>query len=232
MPPLRNPAPAILSTMSTDWTSIKLLESAENLKSAVTSLTGRTPSTSMAREVGVCLQQGRLFYESAERSELEIKPLLLFYGTMAFAKALIVGHTLSRLATIPQSHGISDASPPLARIAELVVRTRSSGIFQRFNDVVANLNRLDYFVGSMTRSFVLRTAAGDEIGERQFTAKDILSRIPGLETLYQRTFHEPANVESVSSINPSFHDDAYWELRIDDRHLFSDRVELKDLVCK
>lgn len=216
-----------------DWTPIKLLESTANLKAALKSVVGRAPPTSVAREIGVCLQQGRLFYESAEQAGLEIKPLLLFYGTMAFARALVVGRTLHALGTLPQSHGISDASPATARLTDLAVRIHSVGTFQRFNDVVANLNRLKYVDGgSMTQTFVLPTARAGEMVDRQFTVKDILSRIPGLEGLYRRTFHEPANVETISSLNPRFNDSRYWELRIDDHELFHDRAGLKGLVRK
>jgi YaaC-like protein len=216
-----------------DWTRITFLESAENLKSPLKALTGRTPSTSIAREVGVCVQQGRLFFESAGRSALEIRPLLLFYGTLAFAKALVVGRTLQSIATLPQAHGVKDVSSPSARVMELTVKIGSSGTFQRFNDVAAQLNRFEYFDReSMTQSFMLPAAFSQQIESAQFTLKEILSRIPGLEGIYRRTFHEPANTEAVSMVNPSRHDDTYWELRIDDRELFSDRTSLKELVRK
>ena len=213
-----------------DWTRITFLESAENLKPRIKALTGKIPSTSIARDIGVCLQQGRLFFESAERSELAIQPLLFFYGTLAFAKALVVGRTLQSTATLPQSHGVSDVSRPTARLSELEVRVGSCGTFQRFNDVVAQLNRFKYFDReSMTRSFTLPAASSVEMEGVRFTVKEILSRIPGLGALYQRTYHEPANTEPVT-VNPALNDNTYWQLRIDDHALFSDRASLKVLV--
>jgi hypothetical protein len=216
-----------------DWTRITFLESAQNVKSPLRAMTGKTPSTSIARGVSVCLQQGRLFFESADRSALEIRPLLLFYGTLAFAKALVAGHTLQSIATLPQSHGIRDASSSADRVMELAVRISSSGMFQRFNDVAAQLNRFEYFdQESMTQSFMLPTASSSKLDGCQFTLKDILSRIPRLQEIYLRTLNEPANAETAALINPSHHDATYWELRIEDHELFSDRTGLKELVEK
>jgi YaaC-like Protein len=204
---------------------------AENLKPRIRALTGKTPSTLIARDVGVCLQQGRLFFESAERSDLAIRPLLLFYGTLAFAKALVVGRALQAAATLPQSHGVSDVSSSTARVTELEVRIGSSGTFQRFNDVVARLNRFTYFDReNMTQGFLLRAASSAQLDDVRFTLKEILSRIPGLQGIYQRTFNEPANTEPLSTANPSNGDSTYWEFRIDDRELFSDRASLQALV--
>jgi hypothetical protein len=84
----------------------------------------------------------------------------------------------------------------------------------------------------MTQGFVLPTAAASEMAETHLSVKEILSRIPGLEKLYRRTFNRPSNVEAVSSLNPSPDDDTYWELRIDDRELFHDRAGLRALVRK
>ena len=69
-----------------NWHECRFLESSENLKPLVKKRFGREPSTSVAREIAVCLQQGRLFYEAAAASPLEIKPLQMFYGMVAFLR--------------------------------------------------------------------------------------------------------------------------------------------------
>jgi hypothetical protein len=157
---------------------------------------------------------------------------LLFYGTLAFAKSLVVGRTLQSIATLPQSHGLTDVSSATARLTELAVRIGSSGTFQRFNDVAAELNRFEYFDRSMTKSFILPAASSAQLDGARFTFKEILSRIPGLQEIYRRTFHEHPNTEALTTMGPSYHDDTYWELRIDDRDVFSDRAGLKRLVRK
>ena len=127
------------------------LESIENLRPLVERARGRTPSAGLAREMTSCLQQGRLFYESADQSDLAIRPLLLFYGTMAYAKALIALQTLNSLSTLRPAHGINDKSRDDSRVDELeVVIGDHAGTFQAFNDAVAPLNRFTYIDGSTT----------------------------------------------------------------------------------
>jgi len=69
------------------WHRIRFLESVTHLKALLRARSGRTPLTSVAHEISACLQQGRLFYEAAADAPLEIRPLLLYYGFVAFAKA-------------------------------------------------------------------------------------------------------------------------------------------------
>ena len=118
------------------WATLRYLESSANLQSSVERATGRRPSTTQAREVGVCLQQGRLFYGAAASTEMAIRPLLQFYGMLALAKALVIGYNGINLSTLPQSHGLSDVSEPCKNIADLKVRVggENAGMFQRFND--------------------------------------------------------------------------------------------------
>jgi hypothetical protein len=67
-----------------NWYSCKFLESTENLKPLVRALTGRAPSTAKAHEITSCLQQGRLFYEAAAASPLEIRPATLLWNAGLF----------------------------------------------------------------------------------------------------------------------------------------------------
>ncbi len=104
---------------------LRFLESVDNLKSRVKLRFGREPSTTIAREIIACLLQGRLFYEAAEASPLEIRPLQLFYGTIGFAKALIVASRCKSLSTLCRGHGLKDVSGEGCRIADL--RGRDNG---------------------------------------------------------------------------------------------------------
>src|ERR1700691_502059 len=93
-----------------DWARIRFLESGENLKPLVRERFGREPSTSIAREIAACLQQGRLFYETAAAAPLEIKPLQMFYGLVAFAKAIVIAYHLRSHSTLVPAHGLKDIS--------------------------------------------------------------------------------------------------------------------------
>src|SRR5215831_2902025 len=102
-----------------DWYKCKFLESSENLKPLIKSRIDKTPSTHITREIAACLQQGRLFYEAAAGSPLEIRPLQQFYGMIGFAKSLVVARTLRSLSTMSHGYGLKDISLANSRIEDL-----------------------------------------------------------------------------------------------------------------
>ena len=120
------------------WNECRFLESSENLKQLVKHRFGRERSTSVAREISACLQQGRLFYEAAAGSPLEIRPLQMFYGMVGFSKALILACHLRSFSAGRQAHGLKDISRGNSRIADLRVRITNAGTFQDFNDVISD----------------------------------------------------------------------------------------------
>jgi hypothetical protein len=215
--------------MATDWNACKFLESSENLKPLLKQRFGRIPSTRAAREIGTCLQQGRLFYEAAESSPLEIRPLQLFYGTVGFAKALVIANGNKSLATLPAAHGIRDVSLPNCRVSELKLKIEGEGTFQHFNDFIAPLTRVHYYenYGNL-KTLCLPSAKSDRLNALELTLPEILGRIPGLEDIYRMTFGERANTASFS-LNPS-RTGVYFELQINDGESFSDRKSLENIL--
>src|SRR6202035_4012047 len=153
----------------------RFLESCENLKPLVQKRFGREPSTSVAREIAACLQQGRLFYEAAGKSPLEIRPLQLFYGMVGFSKALIVARHGRSLSTLPQKHGLKDISAHNSRIAELRIKIGNAGTFQDFNDVVAELSHLRYTNNDAKLCTVLLPSAkSDRLRDAEISLQEIL----------------------------------------------------------
>lgn len=215
-----------------NWTDITFLESSENLKPKIKALTGRTPSTAIAREVGTCLQQGRLFYQSAADSPLQIRPLLLFYGTMAFAKALNIAFNLTPTASLPHSHGIGDVSAQNSKISELTVKINTNGTFQPFNDITSKLNRVDYIdADTMNRHFMAPTEISANLANLQISLKEILSRIPGLEALYRKTFGELSNCVHIN-LKAELYNKKNWELLITPKEIFHDRASLRAIISE
>jgi hypothetical protein len=94
--------------MTNNWYDIKFMESASNLRELISNSTGRKPSASIAREIAVCIQQGRLFFEAAAEAPIQIKPLQIYYGVVAFAQAIIVATKCSSLSTLARAHGLTD----------------------------------------------------------------------------------------------------------------------------
>jgi hypothetical protein len=213
-----------------DWYKCKFLESGDNLKPLVKMRFGREPSSSNAREISACLQQGRLFYEAAESSPLEIRPLQQFYGMVGFAKALVIADKLQSLSTLKQSHGIRDVSLGNARIADLCVHIDRGGTFQSFNDVVAPLTRLCYIDNSTKNCTVsLPSAGSSKLDGLETSLRNILSRIPELAPLYRMTFGENPNTEYII-VELSVQSDTEFRIRIDVEDLYSDRESLKNIV--
>jgi hypothetical protein len=94
--------------MTNDWYDIKFLESATNVRELIGNSTGRKPSAGIAREISVCIQQGRLFFEAAAEAPIQIKPLQIYYGIVAFAQAVIVATKCNSLSTLVHAHGLTD----------------------------------------------------------------------------------------------------------------------------
>jgi hypothetical protein len=190
---------------------ITFFESSENLRSAVRNRTGRSLSAGAARDATVCLQQGRLFFEAASESGLEIRPLQLFYGSLAFAKALTLVTKNSRLATLPRSHGLRDITAPAARLADLSLQIRGVGTFQDFNDAAAPENRVHANDASTNPvSISLPAANSDSLAGATLTLKDILGRISLVRDLFVHTFREPARSEHISLAQ---HPQGHWYMQ-------------------
>jgi hypothetical protein len=220
----------MLVMASEDWQKCKFLESADNLRPLVKLRFAREPSSSIAREIVACLQQGRLFYEAAESSPLEIKPLQQFYGMAGYAKALITAKRLQSLSTLKHSHGIRDVSDGNARIADLRVQVSSTGTFQEFNDVLAPLTRLCYIDESTkSHTITLPSATSADLVGIQLSLRDVLSRISGLESLYLMTFNERPKCKQILVEIPLL-TGRDCRIRVDEDDLFSDRKSLQKIV--
>jgi YaaC-like Protein len=178
---------------------IAFFESSENLRAAVRTRTGRALSSGAARDASICLQQGRLFFKAASESGLEIRPLQLFYGSVAFAKAVTLVTKNSRLATLPRSHGLRDTTAPAARLSDLSLQTRGYGTFQDFNDAVAPENRVRTNDASTNPVSISLPAANSNLLEGvTLTLKDILSRLSSMRDIFVHTFNEPPLCEPIA----------------------------------
>ena len=173
-----------------ETSDLRFLESSENVKRTIQRAFGREPSSDIAKGVAICLQQGRMFFEAAVDAPLEVRPLFLYYGMMAFAKAVIMGRSFKSLSTLSQAHGLRDISPQSAKISDLVVKVDGNGTFQELNNILCNQEGLSYFENAMSRRHVLATASSNQINGIQLTLKEIFARIPRLRELFRATYNE------------------------------------------
>ncbi len=187
-----------------DWYDIKFLESATNVRGVIRRSTGRAVSASIAREISVCIQQGRLFFEAAENSPLQIKPLQIYYGIVAFAKAVVVAQRRVSLSALTHGHGLKDVTRSDASIEELALEFQVVGGFQEFNDAIAPLGRIWHFAQYMPKWIEKPFDLSADLVGKRVTITDILSRLPSLSKRFEQTFGtQPASLPLALSIEPA-----------------------------
>ncbi|WP_409014996.1 YaaC family protein [Caballeronia sp. LP006] len=187
---------------------IQYLESTDNLRRAIEKNHGWRPNLEQARGIAACLRQGRLFFEAARRSPLEIRPLELYYGSSAYAKALVLSSDRTlRLDSLEQSHGVADKSPHNARLGDLVVQINGKGTFAQFNDCLRQFRP-----SVQTLGLRYNGTGSSSLSGTQIRLKDILGRIPGIEGIYGATFHEPANVDFLQVNDRDNNNNEVWAI--------------------
>jgi len=209
--------------------NLQFLESANNLSSVIERKHGWHPNVEQTQEILACLRQGRLFYEASASSPIEIRPLQQFYGMLGFAKALIlVTDRKNRLGNLVGSHALKDTSAPDSQLAELSAKITGRGTFHYFNDAVASRNKLHFIeAGSNPRSTEMPCARSNSLENLTINLQALLSRIPGLEDLYESTFRERANCASffLNSLNQGS-----WNLVVTDSDVPNSRDQLRAMV--
>ena len=208
---------------------LRFLESAENVRRTIADTQGLDANAEIAKSVAVSIQQGRMFFQSAAIAGLEIRPLLLFYGMLAFARAVVCCRTVRALSTLSKSHGLKDTSPESARVDALEATLDARGTFYEFNDVVREQEGMTYFEHAMTRWHLLPTASSDQLAGAKITLKECLSYTPKLGKLYRATFHEEAKLLSFTHTGLEGATDLSY-LRIDIPELFDDADSLRKIV--
>ncbi|MFA5239308.1 MAG: YaaC family protein [Phycisphaerae bacterium] len=172
----------------------KFLESTDNLKRVVKKSLGLELNSEVAKGAAICLRHGRLYFEAAEKSPMEIKPLLIFYGIVNYSKGLVIARNLMKIEALPQAHGLRDISSQTSRLKELTVKSEGNGTFQQFNDSICKLDYVDYKNARLNRYdyITVPTAESSSLENRELTLKDILARMHRLASLYSETFCEDA----------------------------------------
>jgi hypothetical protein len=211
----------------------KFLESTDNLKRVVKKSLGREPNSELARGATVCLQHGRLYFEAAEKSPIEIKPLLIFYGILNYSKGLVIARKLMKIETLQQTHGIDDISSQTSKLEELTVKSKGKGTFQEFNDSVCELDCVDYKNVRLNRYdyITITTVDSSLLENREFTLKDILARMHRLASLYSETFCEDAKTIRCD-ISYSDRQHGLAELHITTDDVITDSQSRESIVAK
>jgi hypothetical protein len=182
--------------------NIKLLESTSNLKRVVSRNLGFELSAEKANQICACLQQGRFYFEAATPAAWEIKPLLAYYGVVAFSTAVVLTRTKQKLESLPQNHGITDVSQTNAKLDNLAVKIEETkGILHAMNDVFRLIDKLILHTNREQIKVPCPTSPSVELINKTVTLKQILGRIPGLEHIYRNTFDEEPHLIQCSQFS-------------------------------
>jgi hypothetical protein len=167
-------------------TELRYLEGTGALKESMHALSGREPNAEKLAFASSCLLHGRMFWEAAERASLETRPLLLYYGAAAFAKALVLACTAKRHQDLKQAHGVSCSIGDGDLIENFRMRAqRTQGLFHEFNDVVAPLNRLEYSGNEGKQQVSKPNATSEDLANFEATIDDCLARALDIESAYE-----------------------------------------------
>lgn len=213
-----------------NWHAVKFFESAGNIADALEKNIGRRPSAEFSRGIAVCMQQGRSFLESAKDAPLEIRPLLVYYGIVAFSKAVVLASNPKSLSALKPSHGLSDISAGNSKIIKIVAKVEQAGTFQEFSAAVGALGSINYFDREHMPQYTLKpfedatNLVGTSVG-----LKDVLARVSGLTSLFRKTFGESPQLLTIW-LEKGGGDGEYAQIRIDDLEVYQDRAHLQRIV--
>lgn len=183
-----------------DWYQVKYLESTANLTDLIRERSGIDISHAVATDIAVNLQQGRAFFEQSELAAMEIRPLLIFYGMLAFARAIILSRRNVTLSTLAPKHGLSDAKTTNGLLETLEVRIQHQGTFTELIDSTRCLEKLIvHDEDAHTETKLSHPPDGSNVfAGKSINLKEILARIPVVGQLYRETFKDVRRVVGCS----------------------------------
>jgi YaaC-like Protein len=183
--------------------SIRFFESQEIIRRRYHDLHGRYPNAAKARSIGLHVEQGVNFIESATRAPISIRPLLQYYGVAALARAVTIFRSINQVeSTLTPGHGLhvenwgvlGDTQPGRG-FANLNVQIKAG----LFSDLCAATDGLAYFYANSSRpNWPIRLGAVATGAELNFA--DLLGLLPDLwqeHSAWTGTSHTSYIIEGV-----------------------------------
>lgn len=208
---------------------LRYLEGRSAIGERIQAHAGGRPNDQQKSFAASCLLHGRLFWQSAASATLETKPLLLYYGAAAYAKALVIAFTGCRPEDLRKSHGLRCSAKHGDKIADFCIQTEGDGLFQQFNDVVASQNRIRFFEGTSMRSRIVPTSASYKLNHLDVSLDDCLARIPDLQGAYELCTGTPSKVQQCY-FDSDFQSQGGYGIRVDVHEIFNGTESLQRIV--
>ena len=184
------------SATAAEWSSLSLYESPELVRDLYKRKHGRSMNATKAWEVSSHFAQGRQYYQSAAGAGELVRPLILFYGTMALSRGLVLFLDTYK-SEVAGGHGLREggwtalnAHPE--KLPEAEVKVDEQGTFPELCRATQNSEVCEIATGAFPKTVVRAKYAGtDPVPSGSVTTiKEILAQIPDLHDLYEETFDE------------------------------------------
>ncbi len=155
-----------------------------------------------AYEICCCLQQGRSYYEAADKALDSVKPLLLYYGMVSFAGAIILAKgTKQSLSKMNRSHGLTPPDFTDAKSVDSCATALTQGR-GTFHELVDSCREIRFQIertldeGPLARArwgFFFGNEAAD-FTDVDLDIRGLASRLPDLRRVYELTYQQKPEV--------------------------------------
>lgn len=173
------------------WSRLSLFTSREVLERKYHAKHARQLSTGKAKEIISHLEQARQYFESAESAGVLAGPLELYYGVLAFCRAIVLLRSpAAREATLKKGHGLHTTLSGDSSLDQIDVRIEA-GTFEELLDATGNTEQIE--IPNWTSGAENATLLGDvrflqalprPANGDHFRLLELLGRIPRVRQLF------------------------------------------------
>lgn len=196
------------------WQSLSMYENTDLVRELYRRKHGGTMNATKAKEVASHFAQGHEYFESAAGAGELVRPLILFYGTMALSRGLVLFLDI-RKSKLIAGHGLkeedwADLNTQPKQLPNFKVTVDANGTFPDLCRVTENAEVCDIATQAFPKAVVKARYAATHpvIAGSETTVKEILSQIPDLSELYEQTFDEhPLCLYCDVTAEPGFGED-------------------------
>jgi hypothetical protein len=184
--------------MSKAWTELSMYESVDLVKRSYKILHERQLNTERATEIVAHFSQGREYFLSAANAGPLVKPLLLYYGSLALSRgAILILDGTIRACGLIQGHGLGNEnwqgtiSKGMDKIAELPINAHA-GTFLQLLEATGNSTNCFVHAGNTPyrNHYLSAEWPIPQGGTTVATIRQIVARLPQLHDLYMDVFDE------------------------------------------
>jgi hypothetical protein len=174
--------------VSTAWGTLSNYESQDLVRRRYKEKHGGEANASLAKEIRSSITQARGYFEAAMTADRTVKPLLLYYGVLGLARALVMYLDRRREATLSQSHGISAKewssvfSQPNPDLGTIQVDIGKGGALPEFARATQNISLLQNNSSAVNLGYPHGSVPADVCIE----VRELFSRLPEIGAYYTR----------------------------------------------